>query len=438
MPFGRDAVDTEHAMEMFGGMPDAARFVVAFLLVLGLIGAGAFLWRRFGGGPLSTTGPRGRQPRLAVIDAANVDGRRRLVLIRRDNTEHLLMIGGPSDIVIEPNISRATPNTGPRDQRPVPDLPGRQPVDPQSWSQPVEPLPRVARPLDELEPVRPEPARTEPARPDLAARSAPVARLTPFAQGERYRSDRAEDEIPAPDRTPMPPEPDFQVTVASEPRRPSVQPPPPNYEPVFQTAPEPRRGSAAPAREPIFQTEGTASAWSSLAPTSAAHEPVFQSPVTAEPKRAQPAAVRPSQNDENNLAEMAQRLEAALRRPTKPVESAPPPAPPAPPRPAPRAEPTATSRVAAYFGSPAPAVSAPTRSQDRVPERGQERGQTDAPESISSAIGSVMASAGMSGGTQQAPEVKIVPAQDRVEPPSAFGSLEEEMASLLGRTPGKT
>jgi hypothetical protein len=49
-----------------------------------------------------------------------------------------------------------------------------------------------------------------------------------------------------------------------------------------------------------------------------------------------------------------------------------------------------------------------------------------------------MASSGMSGGTQQAPEVKIVPAQDRVEAPSAFGSLEEEMASLLGRTPGKT
>src|SRR6185437_3103974 len=48
-----------------------------------------------------------QQPRLAVIDAANVDGRRRLVLIRRDNIEHLLMIGGPSDVVVEPNIVRA-------------------------------------------------------------------------------------------------------------------------------------------------------------------------------------------------------------------------------------------------------------------------------------------------------------------------------------------
>src|SRR5262249_21565733 len=91
---------------LFGGMPDAARFIVAFMLVLGLIGAGALLWRRFGAGPLSPAGPRGRQPRLAVIDAAFVDTRRRLVLIKRDNIEHLLMIGGPTDIVIESNITR--------------------------------------------------------------------------------------------------------------------------------------------------------------------------------------------------------------------------------------------------------------------------------------------------------------------------------------------
>src|SRR5262249_17504940 len=38
-----------------------------------------------------------------------VDNRRRLILVRRDNVEHLLMIGGPSDIVVEPNIVRAVP-----------------------------------------------------------------------------------------------------------------------------------------------------------------------------------------------------------------------------------------------------------------------------------------------------------------------------------------
>jgi hypothetical protein len=41
-----------------------------------------------------------------VIDAASVDARRRLVLVQRDNVEHLLLIGGPTDVVIEPNIDR--------------------------------------------------------------------------------------------------------------------------------------------------------------------------------------------------------------------------------------------------------------------------------------------------------------------------------------------
>ena len=52
---------------------------------------------------------RGRQPRLAVIEYATVDARRRLLLVRRDNVEHLMMIGGPTDVVVEANIVRAVP-----------------------------------------------------------------------------------------------------------------------------------------------------------------------------------------------------------------------------------------------------------------------------------------------------------------------------------------
>jgi len=51
-------------------------------------------------------GGRNRAPRLAVVDAAAVDAQRRLVLVRRDNVEHLILIGGPSDVVIEPGIRR--------------------------------------------------------------------------------------------------------------------------------------------------------------------------------------------------------------------------------------------------------------------------------------------------------------------------------------------
>lgn len=52
---------------------------------------------------------RSRQPRLGVIEAAIVDDTRRLVLVRRDNVEHLLMIGGPGDVVVETGIERSQP-----------------------------------------------------------------------------------------------------------------------------------------------------------------------------------------------------------------------------------------------------------------------------------------------------------------------------------------
>ncbi len=95
--------------DLFGAeMPLAVRFFLAFLIVLGLIGAAAWAVRRFGSARLGGA-VRGRQPRLAVIEYATVDARRRLLLVRRDNVEHLMMIGGPSDVVVESNIVRAVP-----------------------------------------------------------------------------------------------------------------------------------------------------------------------------------------------------------------------------------------------------------------------------------------------------------------------------------------
>ncbi|MGB6400864.1 MAG: flagellar biosynthetic protein FliO, partial [Bradyrhizobium sp.] len=85
----------------------AVTFFFAFVAVLALIGVAAWLVRRFATNRLGANTNRGRMPRLAVIDAAAVDGRRRLVLVRRDNVEHLIMIGGPTDIVVESTIVRA-------------------------------------------------------------------------------------------------------------------------------------------------------------------------------------------------------------------------------------------------------------------------------------------------------------------------------------------
>src|ERR1700709_2131044 len=99
-------------------MSQTLLFFFSFLAVLALIGVAAWLVRRFAGNRLGTNGNRGRMPRLAVIDATAVDGRRRLVLVRRDNIEHLLMIGGPTDIVVESNIVRAMPARDQMPQRP--------------------------------------------------------------------------------------------------------------------------------------------------------------------------------------------------------------------------------------------------------------------------------------------------------------------------------
>src|SRR4030081_3127834 len=91
-------------------------FLFAFIAVLAMIGVAAWLVRRFATNRLGANTNRGRQPRLAVIDAAAVDGRRRLILIRRDNVEHLLMIGGPTGGGGEANIVRAA---APREAAPA-------------------------------------------------------------------------------------------------------------------------------------------------------------------------------------------------------------------------------------------------------------------------------------------------------------------------------
>lgn len=75
--------------------------LIALLLVF-------WLFRKIFGNA-TTRMNKSRQPRLSVTDAAVVDDKRRLILVRRDNVEHLVMIGGPSDIVIEQAIVRTAP-----------------------------------------------------------------------------------------------------------------------------------------------------------------------------------------------------------------------------------------------------------------------------------------------------------------------------------------
>lgn len=86
--------------------------------------------------------PKGDR-RLEVVDHANVDSRRKLVLIRRDNVEHLVMTGGPVDVVIETGINaavRSSPAVAAHAEAPPPIR--RAPV----FSRPAEPAPLMGTP----------------------------------------------------------------------------------------------------------------------------------------------------------------------------------------------------------------------------------------------------------------------------------------------------
>jgi flagellar protein FliO/FliZ len=85
------------------------RFILALAGVLALIAIAAFVLKRVGWGGM--TAPKSSQKRLAVTAAIALDGRRRLVLVRRDDVEHLLLVGGPADLVVESGIGAPKPAT---------------------------------------------------------------------------------------------------------------------------------------------------------------------------------------------------------------------------------------------------------------------------------------------------------------------------------------
>jgi flagellar protein FliO/FliZ len=177
--------------DLFGAeMPLAVRFFLAFLIVLVLIGVAAWAVRRLGSAGVKGA-VRGRQPRLAVIDDTAVDSRRRLILVRRDNVEHLVMIGGRIDVVVESHIVRAVPvpheATISRDPTPAETLARAVPLPEDgsngSWPlQPEQPVLRPRAPRNEPMPEEhgniPLMPSEPPPRPYRGAGNAPVDDIT--------------------------------------------------------------------------------------------------------------------------------------------------------------------------------------------------------------------------------------------------------------------
>jgi len=301
--------------DVFGAeMPPAVKFFVAFLIVLGAIGVFAWAVRYFGSGRIGGAGARGRQPRLGVIDYASVDARRRLILVRRDNVEHLLMIGGPTDVVVEANIVRAVPAS--RDvavARPaaVEPLPRAIPLpDNGNGSWPLQPEvitpPPPARPAPKIEPASEEapawplqpqadtPSPTPPARPQrdtLAALADELsARPTPPAPPPRVRP-------PAPARAPLEARAEPRVEPRPEPRAPTVQatPTPADTAAADQSLAEMAHRLEAALRKPNAEARSTAPQPRQAQPAeqAAAPEPATPPAPSPSPSPPQPRAARP-------------------------------------------------------------------------------------------------------------------------------------------------
>jgi flagellar protein FliO/FliZ len=333
-------------MALFGGMPFPVQFFLAFVIVLGLIGATAWAVRRFGTGRLGAAGMRGRQPRLAVIDYANVDTRRRLILVRRDNVEHLLMIGGPTDIVVEANIVRAVAAprevTVPRPPVAVETLPRAMPLpeNAASGSWPLQPEPTVTA-------GSPRPPRIEPSPEQSAGWPLQPQAETP-TRAQRNTLAALADEL-------------------------SIRP----AAPAASVAPR-GRTPATPRPHPLEQR---------LEPH-VEPRPEMRMP-TAQPEPAEPAeAAEPAAATDQSLAEMAHRLEAALRKPSAKADGRDARAPRAPTTPRPAPPPPAEHAPPAEAAPPPP----PPRADAKQPSPGK----------------------------------------------TLYDSLEQEMASLLGRPTSKT
>jgi flagellar protein FliO/FliZ len=82
------------------------RAILALGFVLGLVGIASFLAKKFllerqlmGGN---------KKKRLSIEEIHPIDTKRRLILIKRDNAEHLILLGQGADLLIESNINKAS------------------------------------------------------------------------------------------------------------------------------------------------------------------------------------------------------------------------------------------------------------------------------------------------------------------------------------------
>jgi Flagellar biosynthesis protein, FliO len=154
-------------------------------------------------------GGRNRKTRLAVMDAAAVDSQRRLVLVRRDDVEHLILIGGPTDVVVERDIRlhAATRRPGPLGEAPADQQAARPRLaEPAAQARPEQrrPAPPAARP-EQRQPAPP----SLPARAPAAPVNAAAVRMSPASPASQpnFSTPRPAPAAPAAPTTAAAPKP---------------------------------------------------------------------------------------------------------------------------------------------------------------------------------------------------------------------------------------
>lgn len=432
----RQTLQTLFGFELSTGL----RWIIAFAIVLILVALFAFLLRRISGGRLRIGGQgggRARQPRLGVVDIHDLDRQRQLVLIRRDNVEHLVMIGGASDVVVETNIVRGSSSgriavpaqaEAPVFERPLAIDPAlgfealradlqeetRRASPPAAAPQPdtLPPLPhRTPAPVPRAEPAAAPSGTAAAGMAGLAAGAAIVASQAPnFGRNQAPAPSVSSDELDdmARQLEEALKRPHSAVRSSQAPATPV-----PEVPPVAPPAPvkleEPKPAAAAPV----------------LAPVPTAPPPVFGRPVGVP-------------------ADVAAELEMALGLKPKPSDVVTPPAPVVEPKPVPLRESLETAKPP----EPAPVVHpgpTPVEHGDRLSAKDEEDALEVSEDEADAEAEAEIAEA--EAGIEPEAETPAVPAAEEPKAeskpeekpiqidPFSVDAIEAEFARLLGRDP---
>ena len=280
--------------------------LVAFLLAALLL---VYIFRLVFGKKIRAPGARNRPRRLDVVDVFDLDKERQLVIVRRDNTEHLLLIGGPNDVLVEATINRveaagrpaASTNSNnwpaaPTSPAPVSDAQSQEAPRPPvvSVKQPAPlnlppdlfasktstpplgaslstqntdaPLTQSslgagapARPtLGQLPPIRPTPPAPRPGMPSFLSRTQRI--ITPKKEDESNAETDATPPVApkrpmSPAAPPPPPPPQAKSPSAPPPPPPVAPKAPPPFVPPAPASDQKGSDSQAPALDPLESLE---------------------------------------------------------------------------------------------------------------------------------------------------------------------------------------